>query len=240
MRSGSHEVPDGKYLYDPATRQIEMQWVQGIGSDQAAAPQARLMATVISGILNQRLPWRLVFLGVFLVIAVELLGVRSLPFAVGSYLSIATTMAMFAGGLVRWLAERGTGEKERRGKRSQSGIALCQRIDRGGRRVRLARDYSESAAGPGTEQARAALAGLRCCTCHGRRKCLRSAKSFPRLAARQASACCCLCCSPFRCSFPREKNWGKVSAAMIHALPTREIACHPQATGGINSSNVQR
>jgi putative OPT family oligopeptide transporter len=108
---GSSEVPDGKYLYDPGTRQIEVQWEQGIGSAKAAAPQARLMATVISGILNQRLPWRLVFLGVFLVIAVELLGVRSLPFAVGSYISIATTMAMFAGGLVRWLAERGTEEK---------------------------------------------------------------------------------------------------------------------------------
>ena len=108
---GSSEIPDGKYLYDPGTRQIEVQWVQGIGSAQAAAPQARLMATVISGILNQRLPWRLVFLGVFLVIAVELLGVRSLPFAVGSYISIATTMAMFAGGLVRWLAERGQAEK---------------------------------------------------------------------------------------------------------------------------------
>jgi uncharacterized oligopeptide transporter (OPT) family protein len=104
---GSSTIPDGKYLYDPATRQIEVQWVQGIGSDRAAAPQARLMATVISGILTQRLPWRLVFVGVFLVIAIELLGVRSLPFAVGSYISIATTMAMFAGGLVRWLAERG-------------------------------------------------------------------------------------------------------------------------------------
>jgi putative OPT family oligopeptide transporter len=108
---GSSEIPDGKYLYDPATREIEIQWVQGIGSAQAAAPQARLMATVISGILNQRLPWRLVFLGVFLVIAVELLGIRSLPFAVGSYISIATTMAMFAGGMVRYLAERGAEEK---------------------------------------------------------------------------------------------------------------------------------
>ena len=108
---GSREIPDGKYLYDPSTNQIEIQWVQGIGSDQAAAPQARLMATVISGILNQRLPWRLVFLGVFLVIAVELLGIRSLPFAVGSYISIATTMAMFAGGLLRWIIERGTEQK---------------------------------------------------------------------------------------------------------------------------------
>ena len=52
---GSGVVPDGKYLYDPGTRRIEIQWVQGIGSDKAAAPQARLMATVISGILNRQL-----------------------------------------------------------------------------------------------------------------------------------------------------------------------------------------
>jgi OPT oligopeptide transporter protein len=104
---GSSVIPDGKYLYDPGSKQIEIQWEQGIGSARAAAPQARLMATVISGILNRRLPWRLVFLGVFLVIAIEILGIRSLPFAVGSYISIGTTMAMFAGGVVRWLAEQG-------------------------------------------------------------------------------------------------------------------------------------
>jgi uncharacterized oligopeptide transporter (OPT) family protein len=103
---GSREVPDGKYLYDPDTRRIEIQWIPGIGSDKAAAPQARLMATVISGILNQRLPWRLVALGVFLVLAVELLGIRSLSFAVGSYLGLHTTLAIFCGGVVRWLAER--------------------------------------------------------------------------------------------------------------------------------------
>ena len=113
---GSQDVPDGKYLYDPGTKQIEIQWVQGIGSEAAPAPQARLMATVINGILTQRLPWRLVLLGVFLVVTIELLGVRSLSFAVGSYLSIATTMAIFAGGGVRWLVERNkpkTAEGER-------------------------------------------------------------------------------------------------------------------------------
>ncbi len=109
---GSHEVPDGKYLYDPATKEIEIQWVQGIGSDKAAAPQARLMATMINGILTQQLPWRLVLLGVFLVVTVELLGIRSLAFAVGSYLSIATTLAIFAGGVVRALAERGAQKAE--------------------------------------------------------------------------------------------------------------------------------
>jgi putative OPT family oligopeptide transporter len=104
---GSRELPDGKYLYSNDTKQIEVQWVTGIGSEKAAAPQGRLMATVITGILNQRLPWRLVALGVFLVIAVELLGIRSLSFAVGSYLGLHTTLAIFCGGVVRWAAERG-------------------------------------------------------------------------------------------------------------------------------------
>jgi OPT oligopeptide transporter protein len=103
---GSHELADGKYLYNPQTHVIEVQWIQGIGSEKAAAPQARLMATVINGILSQKLPWGLVLLGVFLVIAVELMGIRSLTFAVGSYLSIATTLAIFVGGMVRWMADR--------------------------------------------------------------------------------------------------------------------------------------
>ena len=109
---GSHEVPDGEYLFDNASKQIEYQWAQGIGSDKAPAPQARLMATVISGILNQRLPWRLVLMGVALVIAVEILGVRSLAFATGSYLPLGTTAAMFAGGLIRALIESTTRKKD--------------------------------------------------------------------------------------------------------------------------------
>src|SRR6202521_5316895 len=109
---GSHEIPDGEYLYDAGTKQIEFQWAQGIGSDKAPAPQARLMATVINGILNQRLPWRLVLMGVTLVIAVEILGVRSLAFATGMYISIATTSAMFAGGLIRMAVEASLKEKE--------------------------------------------------------------------------------------------------------------------------------
>ena len=103
---GSPDLADGKYLYNPSTGHIEVQWIQGIGSEKAAAPQARLMATVINGILTRKLPWGLVLLGVFLVIAVELLGIRSLSFAVGAYLSIATTLAIFTGGVVRWLIDR--------------------------------------------------------------------------------------------------------------------------------------
>jgi len=102
---GSSELADGKYLYSPASHQIEVQWIPGIGSEKAAAPQARLMATVINGILSRKLPWGLVLVGVFLVIGVELLGIRSLTFAVGAYLSIGTTCAIFAGGIVRWLVD---------------------------------------------------------------------------------------------------------------------------------------
>ncbi|HMC31615.1 MAG TPA: OPT/YSL family transporter, partial [Candidatus Angelobacter sp.] len=102
----SADVPDGNYLYNPQTGKIEVQWIHGIGSDKASAPQARLMATVINGILTRKLPWGLILLGVFLVIAVELLGIRSLSFAVGFYIPMATTLAIFCGGVVRWLVER--------------------------------------------------------------------------------------------------------------------------------------
>jgi putative OPT family oligopeptide transporter len=84
----------------------------GIGSKDLAAPQATLMATIIKGLLNQNLPWGLVLIGVFLSLALELCGIRSLSFAVGSYLPIATTAPIFAGGLVRWWVERKTGRAE--------------------------------------------------------------------------------------------------------------------------------
>jgi putative OPT family oligopeptide transporter len=81
----------------------------GIGSQQVAAPQATLMATIIRGLLNQELPWGLVLVGVFIAITLELCGIHSLSFAVGSYLPIATTAPIFVGGLVRWWVERRTG-----------------------------------------------------------------------------------------------------------------------------------
>ncbi|HEX6494747.1 MAG TPA: oligopeptide transporter, OPT family [Acidobacteriaceae bacterium] len=120
---GSHELADGKYLYNPNTQRIEVQWIQGIGSEKAAAPQARLMATVISGILSRKLPWGLVLLGVSLVIAIELLGIRSLSFAVGAYLSIATTLAIFCGGVVRWMVDRAVAQSSGRTAETESEVS---------------------------------------------------------------------------------------------------------------------
>ena len=86
--------------------------VMTVGSQALPAPQATLMATIIKGLLSQNLPWGLVLVGVFIAITLELCGIHSLSFAVGSYLPIATTAPIFAGGLVRWFVERKTGVAE--------------------------------------------------------------------------------------------------------------------------------
>jgi putative OPT family oligopeptide transporter len=86
--------------------------VMTIGSDALPAPQATLMSTIITGLLSQNLPWGLVLVGVFISITLELCGIHSLSFAVGSYLPIATTAPIFAGGLVRAYVERKTGTTE--------------------------------------------------------------------------------------------------------------------------------
>ncbi len=83
-----------------------------IGSTSLPAPQATLMSTIIKGLLSQNLPWGLVLVGVFISVTLELCGIRSLSFAVGSYLPIATTAPIFVGGLVRWFVERKTGHAE--------------------------------------------------------------------------------------------------------------------------------
>ena len=86
--------------------------VMGIGSASLPAPQATLMATIIKGLLSQNLPWGLVLVGVFISVTLELCGIHSLSFAVGSYLPIQTTAPIFAGGLVRAYVEKRTGRVE--------------------------------------------------------------------------------------------------------------------------------
>jgi putative OPT family oligopeptide transporter len=86
--------------------------VMGIGSSSLPAPQATLMSTIIKGLLSQNLPWGLVLVGVFISITLELCGIHSLSFAVGSYLPIATTAPIFVGGLVRAFVEKRTGVAE--------------------------------------------------------------------------------------------------------------------------------
>jgi putative OPT family oligopeptide transporter len=105
---GTTGVPDGVYLVDGAGR-VHYEVVQGIGSQKASAPQARLMSLVIRGILSRQLPWGLVLIGVFLSILLEMVGVPALAFAVGVYLPLESTTPVYVGGLVRWLVDRKRG-----------------------------------------------------------------------------------------------------------------------------------
>ncbi len=79
------------------------------------APKAQLFRLIIDGTLGGELPWGLVLCGVFLAIMMELVGVSSLPFAVGLYLPISTSGGIFVGGLVRKFVDwrrGGRGESE--------------------------------------------------------------------------------------------------------------------------------
>ncbi len=70
------------------------------------APQPQLFASIIEGILGGTLEWGLFGIGALIAIALELAGVRSLPFAVGMYLPISVSTPIFAGGMIRWLADK--------------------------------------------------------------------------------------------------------------------------------------
>ncbi|NUQ82859.1 MAG: OPT/YSL family transporter [Bacteroidetes bacterium] len=108
----SGAVSEGLYLVDPASREIAYRVEPGIGSKDMPAPQATLMATIIKGMLSQELPWGLIILGMLIALMVELLGVPSLAFAVGSYLPLSTTAPIFVGGLIKGLVDKSKGGSE--------------------------------------------------------------------------------------------------------------------------------
>lgn len=70
-----------------------------------SAPQATLMATLIKGILSFNLDWNFVIIGALLAVVMELCGIKALSFAVGAYLPLSTTLPIFAGGMVKGLAD---------------------------------------------------------------------------------------------------------------------------------------
>jgi putative OPT family oligopeptide transporter len=79
----------------------------GFGDPQLSAPQAGLMASLAQGIVGHNMPWPLVMAGVLMGFAMILLEVKSVMlFAVGMYLPLETTFAIFLGGVIRWLTDR--------------------------------------------------------------------------------------------------------------------------------------
>ncbi len=88
----------------------------GLGGPELPAPQAVLMKLVIDGVLDQNLPWALIFIGVGIAGVAALFRIPVLAFAVGVYLPLSTMGAVFFGGLLRWYLGRNQdpATKERR------------------------------------------------------------------------------------------------------------------------------
>jgi len=94
-----------KILDTPTSEMIRNGIHHAIGTDRYPAPQGTLMATLIKGILSFNLDWQFVLVGVFIAVTLELCGIKSLSFAVGTYLPLSTTLPIFIGGAIKGLAE---------------------------------------------------------------------------------------------------------------------------------------
>lgn len=94
------------YYIDPGVNGTHTTRPDGSTVRKYDAPKATLMSYIIKGVLNQQLPWALVLLGVAIALVLELAGIPSLPFAVGTYLPLASSAPILVGGLLRHAVDR--------------------------------------------------------------------------------------------------------------------------------------
>ncbi|MCR5195585.1 MAG: oligopeptide transporter, OPT family [Pseudobutyrivibrio sp.] len=94
----------------------------GFGSEALAAPQATMMKMIIEGVMDGTLPWALIFIGAFISIVIELLGIAALPVSIGLYLPLELSSTIMLGGLVRKFADAKFGEQK---DESGKGILFC-------------------------------------------------------------------------------------------------------------------
>lgn len=78
----------------------------GFGTEKLAAPQASMMKMIIEGVMNGNLPWALIFIGAFISITIEILGIAALPVSIGLYLPLELSATIMLGGLVRLVADK--------------------------------------------------------------------------------------------------------------------------------------
>ena len=77
------------------------------GSAALPAPQAGLMAMLSKGIVGGDMAWPLVIVGILLGLGMIMIEVKSVMlFAVGMYLPLGTTFAIFVGGVIRWITDK--------------------------------------------------------------------------------------------------------------------------------------
>lgn len=85
----------------------------GFGGTEIPAPQGMMMKMIVEGIMNAQLPWGLIFIGVFVAIVIEILGVPVMPVAVGMYLPFSLSAGIMCGGIIRWFVEKRTKKDEK-------------------------------------------------------------------------------------------------------------------------------
>lgn len=85
----------------------------GFGGTEIPAPQGMMMKMIVEGIMNAQLPWSLIFIGVFVAIVIEILGVPVMPVAVGMYLPFSLSAGIMCGGVIRWFVEKRTKKDEK-------------------------------------------------------------------------------------------------------------------------------
>ena len=97
----------------------------GFGSAEIPAPQATLMKMIVEGIMDAKLPWVLVFMGVFLALALEVLRVPIMPFAIGLYLPIYLSCGIMVGGVVRLFLDKKKEAEAKKKEMISNGTLYC-------------------------------------------------------------------------------------------------------------------
>jgi len=78
----------------------------GIGGRELPAPQAGLMAQLAQGIVGGQMAWGLLLIGCLFGVSLVMIEAPSpMLIAVGMYLPLETTSAIFLGGAMRWVAD---------------------------------------------------------------------------------------------------------------------------------------
>ena len=101
-----NEKGDAVWLVDPGINGTHDTRPDGTVVRKFDAPKATLMSYIIKGILDRKLPWALVLLGVMIAVTLEMSFVPALAFAVGVYLPLSSSSPIFIGGFVRFLVDR--------------------------------------------------------------------------------------------------------------------------------------
>jgi uncharacterized oligopeptide transporter (OPT) family protein len=145
VRAGEHpEIKPGRYLVDetgkpvyrtdvPISREETKMDNDREAPKEFTAPQPRLFANIIQGILGGTLEWSLIITGALIAVVLELCGVSALPVAVGMYLSLASTTPIFIGGVIRLVADRLRGKPKTEAESETSpGVLLASGYIAGG------------------------------------------------------------------------------------------------------------